>query len=129
MDIMAILKKDLQAVKKSIKVLEKKLEKLLQDYEKPQRSKAARKVKRRTAKAKSKPRAVASKTKGRRRSPQMTATEQILKIVRRSRKGVDVPTLKAKTGFQDKKVRNIIFRASKEGKIKKIGRGIYVGAK
>ena len=126
---MAILKKDLQAVKKSIKGLEKKLEKLLQDYEKPQRPKAVRKVKRRTAKAKSKPRAVASKTTGRKRSPQMTATEQILKIVRRSRKGVDVPTLKAKTGFQDKKVRNIIFRASKEGKIKKIGRGIYVGAK
>jgi hypothetical protein len=40
---------------------------------------------------------------------------------------VDVPTLKTKTGFEDKKVRNIIFRASKEGKIKKVGRGIYVG--
>jgi hypothetical protein len=126
---MAILKKDLQAVKKDIKVLEKKLEKLLQDYEKPQRSKAVRKVKRRTVKAKSKPGAVASKTTRRKRASQMTATEQILKIVRRSRKGVDVPTLKAKTGFPDKKVRNIIFRASKEGKIKKIGRGVYVGAK
>ena len=58
----------------------------------------------------------------------MTATEQILKIIKRSRKGVDVPTLKTKTGFEDKKVRNIIFRASKEGKIKKVGRGIYLGA-
>ena len=124
---MAILKRDLQAVKSDIKALEKKLEKLLKAYEKPQRPKAARKVKRRTVKAKA--RAVAKKTAGRKRSPQMTATEQILKIVRRSRKGVDVPTLKAKTGFQDKKVRNIIFRASKEGKIKKVGRGIYVGAK
>ena len=124
---MAILKRDLQAVKRDIKALEKKLEKLLKAYEKPQRPKAARKVKRRTVKAKA--RAVAKKTAGRKRAPQMTATEQILKIVRRSRKGVDVPTLKAKTGFQDKKVRNIIFRASKEGKIKKVGRGIYVGAK
>jgi hypothetical protein len=42
---------------------------------------------------------------------------------------VDVPKLKAKTGFDDKKVRNIVFRASKEGKIKKVGRGTYVGAK
>ncbi|MGD8991901.1 MAG: hypothetical protein PVI00_10655, partial [Desulfobacterales bacterium] len=124
---MAILKRDLQSVKRDIKALEKKLEKLLQAYEKPQRLKAARKVKRRTVKAST--RAVAKKTVGRKRAPQMTATEQILKIVRRSRKGVDVPTLKAKTGFQDKKVRNIIFRASKEGKIKKVGRGIYVGAK
>lgn len=126
---MAILKRDLQAVKRDIKALEKKLEKLLKAYEKPQRAKAARKVKRKTVKAKTKPRAVAKKTTRRKRAPQMTATEQILKIVRRSRKGVDVPTLKAKTGFQDKKVRNIIFRASKEGKIKKVGRGIYVGAK
>lgn len=126
---MPILKKDLQAVKKDIKALEKKLEKLLKAHEKPQRPKAARKVKRTTAKSKTRRTAVAKKTGGRKRSSQMTATEQILKIVKRSRKGVDVPTLKAKTGFQDKKVRNIIFRASKEGKIKKVGRGVYVGAK
>lgn len=126
---MAILKKDLHAVKRDIKALEKKLEKLLKAYEKPQRPKAARKVKRRTVKAKTKRRAAAKKTTRRKKAPQVTATEQILKIVRRSRKGVNVPTLKAKTGFQDKKVRNIIFRASKEGKIKKVGRGIYVGAK
>ena len=126
---MAILKKDLQAVKKDIKALEKKMEKLLKAYEKPQRAKAAGNVKRKAAKTKAQPKAAGKKTGGRKRAAQMTATEQILKIVRRSRKGVDVPTLKSKTGFQDKKVRNIIFRASKEGKIKKIGRGVYVGAK
>jgi ElaB/YqjD/DUF883 family membrane-anchored ribosome-binding protein len=126
---MAILKRDLQAVKRDIKALEKKLEKLLKDYAKPQKSKAAKKVKRRAVKTKTKRRGVARKPTGRKRAAQTTATEQILKIVRRSRKGVDVPTLKTKTGFPDKKVRNIIFRASKEGKIKKVGRGIYVGAK
>lgn len=126
---MAILKRDLQAVKRDIKALEKKLEKLLKDYSKPQRRKAAKKVKRKALKTKTRRKVVARKTTGRRRAPQMTATEQILRIVRRSRKGVDVPTLKTKTGFPDKKVRNIIFRASKEGKIKKVGRGIYVGAK
>lgn len=126
---MAILKRDLQAVKRDIKALEKKLEKLLKDYAKPQKPKAAKKVKRRAVKAKTKRKVVARKPAGRKRTPQMTATEQILRIVRRSRKGVDVPTLKTKTGFPDKKVRNIIFRASKEGKIKKVGRGIYIGAK
>ncbi|MGD1967648.1 MAG: hypothetical protein PVH74_02925 [Desulfobacterales bacterium] len=126
---MAILKRDLQAVKRDIKALEKKLEKLLKDYAKPQKPKAAKKVKRRVVKAKTKRKVVARKPAGRKRTPQMTATEQILRIVRRSRKGVDVPTLKTKTGFPDKKVRNIIFRASKEGKIKKVGRGIYIGAK
>lgn len=126
---MAILKRDLQAVKRDIKALEKKLEKLLKAYGKPQRPKATKKVKRRIVKTSTKRKAAAQKTTGRKKAPQKTATEQILQIVRRSRKGVDVPTLKTKTGFQDKKVRNIIFRASKEGKIKKVGRGIYVRAK
>ncbi len=125
---MAILKRDLQAVGRDIKALEKKLAKLIKAYEKPQRPKAAKKAKRKTVKAKTKRRAVVKKTVRRKKALQMTATEQILKIIKRSRKGVDVPTLKTKTGFQDKKVRNIIFRASKEGKIKKVGRGIYVGA-
>ena len=124
---MAILKRDLQAVSRDIKALEKKLAKLIKAYERPQRPKAAKKVKRKTVKAKPKRRAVAKKTVRRKKAPQITATEQILRIIKRSRKGVDVPTLKTKTGFQDKKVRNIIFRASKEGKIKKVGRGIYVG--
>ena len=60
-------------------------------------------------------------------SNQVTATDKILQIIHRSKKGVDVPTLKKKTGFDDKKVRNIVFRAAKEGRIKKSGRGIYVG--
>ncbi|MDY7038348.1 MAG: hypothetical protein SV375_19585 [Thermodesulfobacteriota bacterium] len=57
----------------------------------------------------------------------MTATDQAVRIIRRSKKGVDVPTLKKKTGFQDKKIRNILNRASMQGKIKRAGRGIYVG--
>jgi hypothetical protein len=57
--------------------------------------------------------------------PKMTATEKVLSILRKSRKGVDVPGLKAKSGFDDKKIRNIIFRLSKQGTIKRIGRGLY----
>jgi hypothetical protein len=126
---MAILKKDLQAVKKDIKALEKKMEKLLNAYGKPQKPKTAKNTKRKTAKAKAKRVAAVRKAAPRKKSAKRTtSTEQILKIIRRSRKGVNVPALKAKTGFEDKKVRNIIFRASKEGKIKKVGRGIYVGA-
>jgi hypothetical protein len=130
---MAILKRDLQAVRRDFKALERKMEKLLKAAEK---AGAAKKV----AKSKAvKTKAVKSKTgrattakratrTARKRAPQVTATDQILRIIKRSKKGVDVPTLKKKTGFDDKKVRNIVFRASKEGRIKKSGRGIYVGA-
>jgi hypothetical protein len=102
---------------------------LLKAHGKPQKPKTAKKAKRKTVKVKTK-RAVAVKkaTPRKKTAKRTTSTDQILKIIRRSRKGVNVPALKAKTGFEDKKVRNIIFRASKEGKIKKVGRGIYVGA-
>ena len=139
---MAITKKDLQAVKRDIKALEKKLEKLLAAYEpmpkakkvkKKKAVKKARVVKKAAAKkapAKKKAaarKAPAKKAVAEKKTSEVTATDKILQIVKRSKKGVDVPTLKKKTGFDDKKVRNIVFRASKEGKIKKSGRGIYVG--
>ena len=129
---MAILKRDLQAVKKDIKALEKKLEKLLKAYEPMPKAKTVKKKKavKRTKAVKKTPakKAPAKKAAARKRTTQVTATDKILKIIKRSKKGVDVPTLKKKTGFDDKKVRNIVFRASKEGKIKKSGRGIYIGA-
>ncbi len=131
---MAILKKDLQAVKRDIKALEKKLEKLLKAHvSMPKAKKVIKDIKKKVvkkAKAVKKTlakKAPAKKAVARKKAPQATATDKILKIIKRSKKGVDVPTLKKKTGFDDKKVRNIIFRASKEGKIKKSGRGIYVG--
>ena len=140
---MAILKKDLHAVKRDIKALEKKLEKLLKAHEPMPKAKKVTK-KKTVKKAKAVKKAPAKKAKAVKKAPakkapakkataskkvtQATATDQILKIIKRSKKGVDVPTLKKKTGFDDKKVRNIVFRASKEGKIKKSGRGIYVGA-
>lgn len=125
---MAILKRDIRDIQKDIKALERKMEKLLKALDKGKTTKAKRPIKKvatRTVKAK---RAPAKKVPARKKRLKLTATEQILRVIKRSRKGVDVPTLKKKTGFEDKKVRNIIFRTSKEGKIKKVGRGVYVGA-
>jgi len=126
---MTISRRDLQGVRKDIKALEKKMANLLKAYGKTQKTKVAKKPKRKPLKAKTRFARAPKRIALRKKASQLTATDHILQIVRRSRKGVDVPTLKVKTGFDDKKVRNIIFRASKEGKIRKIGRGIYVGAK
>jgi hypothetical protein len=128
---MTILKKDLISMKKEFKAVEKKMEMLLKAVEKIGKApKAAAKkaVTKKTVKTKAIKKAPAKKMAAQKATPQATATEQILGIIKRFKKGVDVPTLKEKTGFDDKKVRNIVFRASKEGKIKKFGRGIYVGA-
>ena len=56
-----------------------------------------------------------------------TATDAVLKVIKRHKKGVGIQKLRDRTGFDDKKIRNIVFKAFKEGKIKRAGRGVYVG--
>jgi hypothetical protein len=162
---MAILQKDLTALRKEFKTLEKKMEQLLKGFDSSPKPKKAAKpkavkkavskkstakkapakkapakkaaaqkkavkkapVKKAPAKKKAVAKAPAKKAPAPQKAVEVTATDQILKIIKRSKKGVDVPTLKEKTGFDDKKVRNIVFRAAKEGRIKKSGRGVYVG--
>jgi hypothetical protein len=52
-----------------------------------------------------------------------------LDIINRSKKGVNTATLMKKTGFDQKKVRYILQRTYKQGKIKRADRGIYIGVK
>jgi len=57
-----------------------------------------------------------------------TASDQVLKIISTSKKGVNTSDLIGKTGFNTKKVQNIVFRLRKQGKIKSIKKGIYAKA-
>ena len=123
---MAILKKDLLSLRKEFKAVVKQMEMLLKTVEKS--NKAPKAAAKKAVIAKVNQKAPVKKMAVPKKAPQATATDQILGIIKRFKKGVDVPTLKIKTGFDDKKVRNIVFRACKEGKIKKFGRGIYVSA-
>jgi len=55
------------------------------------------------------------------------ATDRVLEVIRRQKDGIDIAGIHAQTGFDDKKLRNIIFRLNKLEKIKRKGRGIYIG--
>ena len=112
------------ALKKDITTIGKRVEKLLKEFEKDVKSKATKASKAKALKAKS-----PKKTPVRKKAPKVTATDQVLKIINRSKKGVDTAFLMKKTGFDQKKVGNIIFKTLKEGKIKRAVRGIYVGVK
>ena len=143
---MTVAKKELTALKKEFKALEKKMEKLLKAAEsagKPKKAAKAKAAKAKPAKkapAKKAPakkaaakKAAVAKTSAKKavagkKTGEATATDEVIKLIKKAKNGVDVPTLKKKTGFDDKKVRNIVFRAAKEGRIKKSGRGVYVGS-
>ncbi len=58
----------------------------------------------------------------------VSSSGTVLAIVKRSRKGVDKASLIKKTGFEDKKIGDIIYRLRKQRKIKKDRKGLYVKA-
>ena len=62
---------------------------------------------------------------GRRKTAQ-TAVVVVLDVIKHSRQGIGFAEIQAKTGFGEKKIRNIIFRLNKTGKIKRKSRGIYI---
>ena len=120
------LKKDLQAVTNELKALTRKTEAMAKKADKLEKAQASGKQKTKV-KAKAKSTNPAKKPPAKKAAAQ-TATDQVVNIIKKSKKGVDVPTLVKKTGFEDKKIRNIVFKASKMGEIKRAGRGIYVAA-
>ena len=56
----------------------------------------------------------------------MTSSDIVLEVIKRFKKGVGFGEIQARTGFGEKKLRNIIFRLHKMGKIVRKSRGIYV---
>jgi septal ring factor EnvC (AmiA/AmiB activator) len=111
------LKSPAQRAADALKALTKQTDKLIKavdKFEKKAKAKPARKARAKKAPVK--------------KAKKVTDTDRVLNIIKRSKKGVAVPTLVKKTGFDDKKVRNIINRTLKQGKIKRVGRGVYLGA-
>ena len=105
------IKRELTAVQKKLTTIKLKVDKLIATVEKSE----------------TKP-TKAPKAPVRKKAVRITDTDKVLNIIKRSKKGVDTATLVKKTGFDQKKIRNIVFRASKQGKIKRADKGIYVGA-
>ena len=58
----------------------------------------------------------------------MTSTDRALEVIKRFRKGVGFADIQVRTGFEDKKLRNIIYRLHKMDKIVRKSRGLYIAA-
>ena len=121
------MKTELTAIKKDLTAISKKLENLLKAVEKSEKATVTKASKPKAVKAR--PAKKASKAPVKKKAVQITATDQVLNIINRLKKGADTATLMKKTGFDQKKVRNILNRTFKQGRIKRVDKGIYVGVK
>ena len=114
------LKKDLQSLSREIKAITRKLERLAKSAgitgkKSPAKKKASSRKKTATKK----------KAPAKKMASKATAFDTVVTIISRSKKGVNTSQLKAKTGFDDKKIANIIYKAKNRRLIKSISKGIY----
>jgi len=57
-----------------------------------------------------------------------TATEEVFQIISEAEKAVTIKELTDQTGFDAKKVHNVIFKLKRQGRIQSVKRGVYVKA-
>ena len=107
------LKDDLQAISRTLKELTSKTEQMVTSLEQLEKADTAK-----TSKA-------VAKAAGK-KPAKVTAIDTLFAIIKKSRKGVDAATLRAKTGFDNKKVWNHINILKMKGKIRSVERGVYV---
>jgi predicted Rossmann fold nucleotide-binding protein DprA/Smf involved in DNA uptake len=124
------LKQDLKAVNKELKALVKKTENLMEAVDRVEKAKATKPKKaspKKAIKSKAVTKVAGKITPTKKRSVKPTDTDKVLNIIKKSKKGITAQTLSKKTGFDAKKIANMVFRATKMGKIKSVSKGVYVG--
>jgi predicted secreted Zn-dependent protease len=57
-----------------------------------------------------------------------TSSNMVLEVIKRFNKGVGFSEIQEKTGFGEKKLRNIIYRLHKMKKVARKSRGIYIAS-
>ena len=115
------LKRDLQSVVKELKALTKATEKITRQADKLGKASPAKKSKARAP-------AKAAKKKAPKKAAKVTASDTVLKIIQGRKKGITTSEIKARTGFKEKKIWDIVNRAKRQGKVKSLGKGLYARA-
>ena len=115
------LKRTLLSVNKDITALSKKVDRMIVAMEKLEKVK--------TKVAKGKPAKKAAPKKPSAKKPvQLTAADTVFGIINKRKKGIGTAELMKRTGFDQKKMYNIVYKLKKQGKIISAGKGVYVKA-
>jgi len=130
---MTKLKKDLEAILKALNGLAQKVEKLQEqigEETKPTKKSKAKAVKKKAVEKtpikKIAAKKAAPKKAVRKKAKPVTAADTVLAIIKRYKKGVGNAALMEKTGYNQKKIANLVFKLRKQGKIKSVDKGVYV---
>ena len=112
------IKKKLTKVNKEVESLSRKLAKLIIEADRLQKAKP------KATKSKAKKKALTKKPSAK-KSTKQSATDKVLGILKRYKKPVGITTLEKRTGFNKRKINNILYKLNKAGKVESAGRGLY----
>ena len=113
------IKKELDKVSKEMQTITRMLAKLVVDADQLQKAKP------KASKTKAVKKAPAKKSTVR-TAAKTSAADTVLGIIKKSKKGIDTGTLMQKTGYDKKKIYNIVFKLKKLSKIKSAEKGLYL---
>jgi hypothetical protein len=124
--ILKIVSDGLKTLAKGVEAIAEKVDETAKSQKpaKPTPKKAPKPAKKPAKKSKTAKKTV-RKTAGKKAGEGVTASDNVFGIIARSSKGVAMAEILEKTGYNQKKVANIIYRLKKQNKIKSVEKGVY----
>ncbi len=121
----------MKSMAEGIEVLAEKLETIAKSrgdvtQKRKAKAKVARKTPAKASKKKAAQKALKKSVSNKAKTP--TAVDTVLAIINKSKKGVNTATLMEKTGYDQKKIANLVYKLKKQGKIKSVKKGVYLKA-
>ena len=114
---------EVEGTEKFVKTYFKKLQEMV--FGLAEKTVAAKKTQKKPKVKKASPAPKAPKAPGEKR---VTNIDMIVGLIQSSAEGISTVELKEKTGLAERQIWSIVNRASKEGKIRKVKRGVYGAA-
>ena len=115
----------LNIVSDGLKTLAKGVEAIAEKVDEASKSQGVVKQKKKKPSKSAKKVTTAKKAAKKKSVKPATDTDKVMVIIGRSKKGASTATIMAKTGFDQKKIANIIYRLRKQKKIKSVDKGVY----
>ena len=121
--VLNIVSDGLKTLAKGVEAIAEKVDEVAkaQSVAKPKRKKPSTAAKKVKAVKKSDQKATKKKE-----AKSATDADKVLAIIGRSKNGASTAAIMQKTGYNQKKIANIIYRLRKQQKIKSVEKGVYV---
>ena len=114
------IKTQLKTISKSLASLSKQVDRITKQVDKLQPAKKAAPAKRKKTVRKAAVRKKAAPAKG------QTVLDSVYNVIKRSKKGATIATLKTKTGLDSRQLSNALYKLSKKRLVHAKSRGLYV---